>query len=299
MAKTGTTFSIAVAVLAASASIAWADSPTLDKIRSSGTLTIGYRESSVPFSYLGADQKPVGLSIDLCEAVAEKIKAALNLPELQVDYTAVNASNRIPLIQNGTVDLECGSTTNTAERQKQVAFSVATFVSQTSWLASAASGLTGADGLKGKTVVITQGSLNLALGEKINRDKGLELTILQAKEQAESLLMVKTGRASAWFEDNILQAGLVAASADPKAFVFLPDSYGAFTYYGLMLPKGDSEFKDLVDSVIEDKMASGEFTRLYEKWFTQPIAPNNQNLALPMSAALKDRVARPSDALTP
>ncbi|MGE0232281.1 MAG: amino acid ABC transporter substrate-binding protein [Flavobacteriaceae bacterium] len=274
-----------------------ADDGVLDKIKSSGTLTLGYRESSVPFSYLGQDQRPVGISMDLCAAVAERVKSEFDLPNLTVDYVAVNASNRIPLIQNGTVDLECGSTTNTAERQQQVAFSVATFVSQPRWMTTTGSGIENASDLKGKTVVITQGSLNLGIGERINQEHGLELRINQAREQAESLLMLRTGRAVAWFEDDILQAGLAASSPDPSTLKFLPDSYGGYYYYGLMMPKDDTAFKAFVDGVIKDLMASGEFEKLYDKWFTQPIPPDGQNLNLPLSDGLRERIENPSDAL--
>lgn len=284
-----------VSVLATGA----AHADTLDKIRETGTLTLGFRESSIPFSYLGADQQPVGLSIDLCNAVAEKVKSELSLPDLTVKFVAVNASNRIPLIQNETVDLECGSTTNTAARQEQVAFSVATFASETSWLVREDSEIKKEDDLQGKTVVITQGSLNLQVGSDLNAEKELNLTIIQGKEQAESLLLLRTERASAWFEDNILQAGLVANSPDPTALRFVPSSYEVASYYGLMFRKDDPAFKELVDGVIVEKMQSGEFENLYNTWFTQPIPPNGQNLNLPMSAAMQARVAHPSDALTP
>jgi glutamate/aspartate transport system substrate-binding protein len=301
MSKHARRLTFATALLAGLgfATAASAASATLDKIKNSGEITLGYRESSVPFSYLGSDQKPVGISIDLCFAVVEKLKSELKLPNLKVKMTAVNASNRIPLIQSGTVDLECGSTTNTADRQKQVAFSVSTFAGQTSWLTTKASGIKHVSELKGKTVAVTQGSYNYALAQKISKDEKLDLVFVQPKEQAESLLMVRTGRAVAWFEDNILQAGLVAASPDPKALLLLPEQFGGFGYYALMLPKDDAGFKALVDDAIKEKMASGEFTKLYDKWFTQPIPPNGQNLSLPMSEALKARVAKPSDSLTP
>jgi glutamate/aspartate transport system substrate-binding protein len=273
--------------------------PTLDQVRSSGKLTLGYREASIPFSYLGADQKPVGFALDLCAAIAEKIKSELNLGKLEVAYVPVSASNRIPLLQNGTIDIECGSTTNTLDRQKQVAFSVATFVSQPSWLTMASSGIADANGLRGKSVVFTQGSLNQALGEKINAQDKLDLKVFQTKDHGESILMLRSGRASGFFEDNILLAGLVATAPDPHAFRFLPNVYGGFFYFGLMLRKDDPQFKALVDSVLKAKMASGEFSKAYDKWFTSPIPPNNQNLALPMSDALKARIAAPSDALIP
>ena len=275
-----------------------AASPTLEKIRELGKITFGYREASVPFAYLGADQKPTGLSIDLCAAVADKIRAALRKPELATDYVAVDASNRIPLLQNGTIDIECGSTTNTAERQKQVSFSIATYVASPRWLVAASSPVTELKQLEGQTIVVTQGSLNLGGAQKIIAEQQLKVTMAQAKDHAESILMLRTGRAAAWFEDDILVAGMVANSPDPKAFRMLAATY-APTYYGLVTRREDPEFKALVDAAIREKMASGEFGRLYTKWFEQPIPPKGQNLLLPMSEAMKARVAAPSDALTP
>jgi len=288
-------FIAAITGFGLTAPAAHAESPTLDKIRSSNTLTLGYRESSIPFSFLGVDQKPVGFSLDLCTAIAEKLKMNLKLPKLNVAYLAVSAANRIPLLQNGTIDIECGSTTNTAERQQQVGFSVATFAGGPTWLTTVSSGITDVKGLQGKTVVLTQGSLNLGLAMKINSDLKLNMTIVQSKEQAESLLLLRTGRASAWFEDNILEAGLVAGSSDPKAFRYLPNASGQVYYYGLMIPKNDPEFKSVVDGALSAEMASGEFAKTYAKWFTQPIPSHGQNLALPMNEALKARVATPSD----
>jgi glutamate/aspartate transport system substrate-binding protein len=275
-----------------------AKSPTLEKVRETGKLTLGYRETSIPFAYLGADQRPIGLSLDLCAAVAARVKSELSLAKLDVSYVAVNASNRIPLLQNGTIDIECGSTTNTIDRQKQVAFSLATYVTSPRWLVAGSSGISTPKDLKGKTVVITQGSLNLSVVEKVIAEDKLGVTIVQAKDHGESILMLRTGRAAAWFEDDILIAGLVANAPNPKALKLLPNTY-AVSYYGLMLPKDDTEFKGLVDGVIKTMMASGEFTKLYDKWFTSPIPPNDQNLSLPISDAMKARVASPSDALAP
>lgn len=275
-----------------------AASQTLEKIKEVGKIGFGYREASIPFAYLGTDQKPTGLSIDLCSAIADKIRSELRRPELGSEYVAVNASNRIPLLQNGTIDIECGSTTNTAERQNQVSFSVATYVASPRWLVSTASPIAEPNELEGKTIVVTQGSLNLGVALKIIADQKLKLTIVQAKDHAESLLMLSTGRAAAWFEDDILIAGLAANAPDPKAFRMLAATY-APTYYGLMTRREDPEFKAIVDSVIKQKMASGEFNRLYSKWFESPIPPKGQNLLLPMSDLMKARVASPSDALTP
>ena len=297
--KHASTLAIAAASLALlDIGAAQAASQTLDKIKEVGKITFGYREASIPFAYLGADQKPTGLSLDLCAAVADKIKVVLQRLELAVEYVPVNASNRIPLLQNSTIDVECGSTTNTAERQRQVAFSVATYVASPRWLVSASSRVTEPKGLDGQTVVITQGSLNFGVAKKILDDQKLNVTIVQAKDHAESLLMLGTGRAAAWFEDDILVAGLVANASDPKAFRMLAATY-APSYYGLMTRREDPEFKALVDAAIKEKMASGEFGGLYAKWFESPIPPKGQSLQLPMSEAMKARVASPSDALVP
>jgi glutamate/aspartate transport system substrate-binding protein len=275
-----------------------AASQTLDKIKETGKIAFGYREASIPFAYLGADNKPTGLSLELCAAVADRLKYELKRPALEIEYIPVNASNRIPLLQNGTIDIECGSTTNTTERQKQVTFSIATYVASPRWLVSASSAVTGLNGLEGQTVVVTQGSLNFAGAQKSITDQKLNAKIVQAKDHAESLLMLSTGRAAAWFEDDILVAGLVANALDPKAYRMLPVTY-APTYYGLMTRRDDPEFKALVDAAIREKMTSGEFNKLYSRWFEQPIPPKGQNLGLPMSDAMKARVASPSDALTP
>jgi glutamate/aspartate transport system substrate-binding protein len=275
-----------------------AASPTLEKIRELGKITFGYREASIPFAYLGTDAKPSGLSLDLCAVVADKVRSALRRPELAIDTVAVDASNRIPLLQNGTVDIECGSTTNTAERQKQVSFSIATYVASPRWLVAASSPITELKALEGQTIVITQGSLNLGVARTIIAEQKLKVTIVQAKDHAESILMLRTGRAAAWFEDDILVAGMVANAPDPKAYRMLAATY-APTYYGLMMRREDPEFKALVDAAIKEKMASGEFDKLYAKWFEQPIPPKGLNLLLPMSDAMKARVASPSDALAP
>lgn len=273
-----------------------ADSPTLSKIKSSGTITIGYREASIPFSYLGPDQKPIGFSLDLCAAIVERIKTELNLPNLTVNYTPVNSSNRIPLIQSGTVDIECGGTANDKKRQEQVSFSVTTFVSQPRWLVKADSGVKTASDLKGKTIVVTQGSNAIGFAQAANAKEQLGLNIVQAKDHAESFLMLNTGRATAFMEDDILLAGLKAAAPNPDALIFLPGGY-AKVYYGLMFTKDDAGFKALVDDVLSKQMASGQFERTYTKWFTRPIPPKGENLAFPLTDELMERIAHPSDAV--
>lgn len=274
--------------------MAQAQGDTLKKIKETGTITLGYRESSVPFSYLDAQQKPVGISMDLCQVIVAKVKQQLNLQKLEVKEVAVNSSNRIPLVVNGTVDVECGGTANNAARQKQVSFSVATFVSQPLWLVRTDAGVKQPADLKGKTIVVTQGSNAVSFARKVNEDQKLGLTIIQAKDHGESMLTLDSGRAVAWLEDDILLAGEKANSRTPGAFALIAGGFDNI-YYGLMLRKDDPEFKSLVDGVLSGMMKSGEFDKLYKKWFESPIPPRNMNLSFPMSDKLKERVKAPSD----
>ncbi|WFU71112.1 amino acid ABC transporter substrate-binding protein [Bradyrhizobium sp. CB2312] len=269
--------------------------PTLDNIKSKKAITIGYREASIPFSYLGGDQKPVGFSLDLCAHIVDRLKADLSTPDLHVKLTPVNSSNRIPLIQNGTIDIECGGTASSKQRLEQVSFSVSTFASQTAWLAKVSSGFKTPKDLKGKTIVVTQGSDALGIAKGISQDEGLNLTIAQAKDHAESLLLLATGRASAWVEADILLAGMKADYSNPADLTFLRANYGTIYYYGLMFSKDDPDFKKMVDDVLSKLMASGEFAKIYDKWFMAAIPPKNINLNFPMTEALKERVAHPSD----
>jgi glutamate/aspartate transport system substrate-binding protein len=268
--------------------------PTLQKIKDAGTITIGHRDSSVPFSYLDNDQKPIGFSLDLCSMVVAKIKAKLGKPDLKVAFQAVNSSNRIPLVKNGTVDIECGSTANTVARQQEVAYSVIFYAPQFKWLALKSSNLKTTDDLKGKAVVVTQGTNTAQFVAKLNAEKGLGMKILQGKDHAESFLLVETGRASAFMEDDILLAGLKATAASPDNFVFLADAFPSDPY-GVMMAKGDGEFKRLVDDALIEAMKSGQYDKLYTKWFESPIPPKNINLNFPQSDRLKELVKSPSD----
>lgn len=281
-------------LLATQAVFAQAAGDTLQKIKETGTITLGYRESSVPFSFLDGQQKPIGISMDLCNAIVEKVKKQLNLPKLEVKQVAVNSSNRIPLVVNGTVDVECGGTANNAARQKQVAFSVATFVSQPMWLARADAKVVKPADLKGKTVVVTQGSNAVGFARKFNDEQKMDLTIIQAKDHGESMLTLDSGRAVAWLEDDILLAGEKANSRNEASFNLVPSGLDTI-YYGLMLKKDDAQFKALVDGVIADLMRSGDFDKLYKKWYESPIPPRNVNLAFAMSDKLKERIKSPSD----
>ena len=267
---------------------------TLKKVKDTGTITLGYRESSVPFSYLDGNQKPVGFSIDLCGKVVEAVKTKLGMPDLKVAYTPVNSATRLPLVANGTVDLECGSTANQLVRQKQVAFSVSTFVAQFKWLTRSDSGITTPDDLKGKMVAVTAGTNTSQFLNKLNQEDGLKLTIAQGKDHAESFLLVETGRAAAFMEDDILLAGLKANAKDPSRFKILDKAYSADPY-ALMFRREDPEFKALVDETLIGLMKSGEFTKLYVKWFETPIPPRDLNLDFPMSDKLKALIKSPSD----
>lgn len=279
---------------AAQNSMAQATGETLQKIKETGAITLGYRESSVPFSFLDGQQKPIGISMDLCNAIVDKVKKQLNLPKLDVKQVAVNSSNRIPLVVNGTVDIECGGTANNAVRQKQVSFSVTTFVSQPMWLARVDAKIAKPADLKGKTVVVTQGSNAVGFARKFNDEQKMNLTTIQAKDHGESMLTLDTGRASAWLEDDILLAGEKANSRNNATFNLVPSGLDTI-YYGLMLKKDDAPFKALVDGVISDLMKSGEFDKLYKKWFESPIPPNNVNLTFAMPEKFKERIKSPSD----
>src|ERR1700744_2314179 len=244
-------------------------SPTLQKIKDAGTITIGHRDSSVPFSYLDNDQKPIGFSLELCNLVVAKVKEKLGQPGLKVAYQAVNSSNRIPLVKNGTVDIECGSTANTIARQQEVAYSVIFYAPQFKWIALKSSGIKTTDDLKGKAVVVTQGTNTAQFVAKLNADKELGMKILQGKDHAESFLLVQTGRASAFMEDDILRAGLKATAQAPDEFAFLTDAFPSDPY-GLVMSKGDPGIKQIVDDALTEAMKSGLYDKLYTKWFENP-----------------------------
>src|SRR5882757_593513 len=281
-------------VFAPSAASAQSLGPTLQKIKDSGTITIGNRDSSVPFSYLDDAQKPIGFSLNLCNLVVAKLKTKLDLPDLKVAYQAVNSSNRIPLVKNGTVDIECGSTANTIARQQEVAYSVIFYAPQFKWISLKSSGLKATDDLKGKTVAVTQGTNTSQFVAKLNADKGLGMKILQGKDHAESFLLVETGRASAFMEDDILLAGLKATASAPDNFAFLSDDFPSDPY-GVMMSKGDPGIKQVVDDALTEAMKSGLYGKLYTKWFESPIPPKNINLNFPQSDKLKALIKVPSD----
>jgi len=267
---------------------------TLKKIKESGQITIGHRESSIPFSYLDANQKPIGYSMDLCDKIVAAIKADLKMPDLKVAYNPVTSQNRIPLMQNGTIDLECGSTTNSVDRQKQVAFGDTTFVTGIRMLVKADSGIKDISQLNNKPVVTTTGTTSDALIKQSEKGKHVDVKNLYGKDHADSFLMVASGRASAFVMDDVLLAGLIANAKDPKEFAIVGDPFRVEPY-GIMLRKDDPQFKALVDKTLSGLMKSGEINKIYDKWFMSPIPPRGINMNLPMSKELKDAIANPND----
>ena len=272
---------------------------TLKKIKDTGAITLGYRDSSVPFSYLDGDQKPVGYAMDICYKVVDAVKAQLELDKLETKLNPVTSATRIPLIANGTVDLECGSTTNNVDRQKQVAFTNTHFLTASRFVAKKASNVTKFDDLKGKTVVSTSGTTNIRQINEYNTANKLGLTILPAKDHAEAFLMVETGRAAAFVMDDVLLASLVASSKDPGAYEISKEALSKPEPYGIMLRKDDAPFKKVVDDATAAFYRSPEGKTTYDKWFTKPIPPRNINLNLPMDEALKKAFASPSDSPDP
>ncbi|MBA2965652.1 MULTISPECIES: transporter substrate-binding domain-containing protein [Ramlibacter] len=267
---------------------------TLKKVADTNKLTLAYRESSVPFSYLAGPGKPVGMMVEVSEAIAAEVKKVTNKPNLEVAWQAVTSQNRIPLLSNGTIDVECGSTTNNSTRGKEVAFAINHFYTGTRLLVKKNSGIKSYADLKGKTISTTAGTTNFQVLRKYNQDKGLDMNILTGKDHDDSKLLVESGRSVAFGMDDILLFGLKANDKNPADWDVVGEPLQVEPY-ACMLRKDDPQFKQLVDRVIGNMMKSGEFEKLYAKWFTSPIPPNNMNLGFPMAPELKDNLKAQSD----
>ena len=263
-----------------------AQANTLQKIKETGAITLGHRESSIPFSYYDQNQQVVGYSQEMMLKVVDAIKTELKMPNLQVRMMPVTSQNRIPLVQNGTVSIECGSTTNNSERAKQVAFSNTIFVVGTRLMTKKDSGVTDFEQLAGKNVVTTAGTTSERLLRKMNEEKKLGMNIISAKDHGESFLTLETGRAVAFMMDDALLYGELAKAKRPAdwAITGTPQSYEA---YGCMMSKDDPAFKKVVDAAIAKTMTSGEAEAIYSKWFLASIPPKNINLGFPISDAMK------------
>ncbi|AOK60590.1 glutamate/aspartate ABC transporter substrate-binding protein [Burkholderia ubonensis] len=283
------------AALSAFASGAHAqETGTLKKIKDTGVIALGHRESSIPFSYYDQNQQVVGYSRDFQLKVVDAVKKKLNLPNLQVKNIPVTSQNRIPLVQNGTVDIECGSTTNNTERQQQAAFSDTIFVIGTRLMTKKDSGIKDFADLKGKTVVTTAGTTSERLLRKMNNDKQLGMNIISAKDHGDSFNTLESGRAVAFMMDDALLAGERAKAKQPGEWVIVgtPQSEEA---YGCMMRKGDADFKKVVDDAIAQVEKSGEAAKIYAKWFENPIPPKGLNLNFPLSDSMKKLYANPND----
>jgi glutamate/aspartate transport system substrate-binding protein len=272
---------------------------TLKKIKETGAIALGFRDSSVPFSYLDDKQQPVGYAMDICYKIVDAVKAELKLEKLAVKLNPVTSATRIPLMANGTIDLECGSTTNNAERQKQVGYTNTHFLTASRYVVKVASNIKKIDDLKGKTVVSTAGTTNIKQVAEANAARKLGLTILPAKDHAEAFLMVETDRAAAFVMDDILLAGLVASSKDPQAYAISEDAFSLPEPYGIMLRRDDAPFKKIADEATSTLYKSPEGAALYAKWFTNPIPPKGLNLNVPLNASMKKVLATPSDSPDP
>ena len=272
---------------------------TLKKIKETGAITIGYRDSSIPFSYLDDNQKPIGFAIDICYRIVDAVKKELKLDKLAVEFNPVTSSTRIPLLANGTIDLECGSTTNNADRLKQVSFTNTHFLTATRFVSKKSSKISSIDELKGKSVVSTSGTTNIKQLTEANAARNLGVNIIPAKDHAEAFLMVETDRAVAFVMDDILLASLAAGSKEPDAYVISKDAFSKPEPYGIMLRKDDPAFKKLADAATAALYQSAEGPKLFEKWFMQKIPPKGLNLNVPIGPEQKKSFSKPSDSPDP
>ncbi|WP_025035651.1 amino acid ABC transporter substrate-binding protein [Bradyrhizobium sp. DOA9] len=272
---------------------------TLQKVKETKKITLGYQEASVPFSYLDGNQKPVGFAMDICLGIVEAVKKQLGISDISVETVAVTSSNRIPLMVNGTLDLHCSATTNNADRQKQVAFTNTHFLSATRFAARKAANIRTIDDLKGKAVTAVAGSVNLTQLAKVNTERNLGINIMPAKDQAEAFLLLETDRAQAYALDDVQLAVAIARSKEPQAYMISEEAFSKPEPYGIMLRREDAPFKALADRATAELYASPEIEVLYKKWLQSPTPPNGLNYNVPMSSALRNAFKKPSSSADP
>lgn len=285
-------FVLAACALAALPALAQS-SDTLAKIRQTGAINLGARDASFPFSYDAGAGEPVGFSADLCLKVVGAVKAKLGLPTLKVHYHTVTPTTRIPLVQNGTVDLECSTTTNTVARQQQIEFAPTHFVAGVGAAVKKSSGITSFAQLEGKTVATVSGSTSIQLLRAYRRNEKAEIAEVSGKDTSEAFLLLTGGRAAAVILDDVQLAGLIATSANPGEYVILKERLREEPY-GFTFRKNDPAFKAVVDETLTRLMKNGEMAQLYAKWFTEPVPPRGVNLNFPMSDAVRDAYANPN-----
>jgi glutamate/aspartate transport system substrate-binding protein len=267
---------------------------TLKKVKETGAFTVGFRESSIPFSYLDDKQQPIGYAMDLCMRVVDAVKADLKMPNLKVNLQPVTSSNRIPLLQNGTIDMECGSTTNSVQRQQQVSFGPTYFVINVTAAVKKSANINALAELNGKTVSTTSGTTSVPLIKSYEKTKNVTVKEIYGKDHAESFLLLADDRAAAFIMDDILLAGQIANSKSPGDYKILPESLRQEPY-SMMLRKDDTQFKALVDKTIGAIMKSGEIEKIYAKWFTSPVPPKGLNMNFPMTPAIHEAFKNPND----
>ena len=270
-------------------------SGTLQKIKDSGTIQIGARDSKIPFSYnLGADGDPIGFTNDICLKIVDAVKARLGLAKIDVRYTMLNSTNRIPLLQNGTVDLDCATTTNTTQRQQQVDFAPSHFVANITAAVRKNSGIDTFADLNGKNVATVSGSTSIQLLRVARKSGTIEVNEIPGKDTSDGFLRLSNGRADAYVLDDVQLAGMIASSTNPGEYKILKESLRQEPY-GIMLRKDDPQFKALVDETVTGLMKSGAIEQLYTKWFLSPIPPRNANLNFPMTDAVREIYKNPNN----
>ncbi|TBU76752.1 amino acid ABC transporter substrate-binding protein [Pseudomonas daroniae] len=267
---------------------------TLAKIAELGEISIGHRDGAVPFSYYDDQQRPIGYAMDLCAKVVDALKVKLDKPDLKVSYLPVTGATRMPLLANGTIDMECGTTTNNAERQRQVTFSNTYFVAGVRILSKKSAPVESMADAKGKTVVTLAGTTSVKVISEANAAQNLGLKILTVKDLAEGMLTLQTERAVALIFDDVSIAGAAATSKTPDDYVMSSEPLSVEPY-GIMLRRDDEPFKQLVNATLDELYASGEITAIYDKWFVQAIAPRGINMNFPMSSQLQKVIAQPTD----
>ncbi|TGN93070.1 glutamate/aspartate ABC transporter substrate-binding protein [Burkholderia sp. USMB20] len=285
---------VALSCALAGAAHAQALTGTLKKIKDTGVVSLGIRESSVPFSYSDNQQKNIGYSRDIAARIIDALKVELKTPNLTVKEIPITSQNRIPLLQNGTIDFECGSTTNTLERQKQAAFSNSIFLYGIRFSTRKDSGVKDFPYLAGKTVATTAGTSDERLLRKLNEEKGMNMTIISAKDHAEAFMNVTTGRAVAFVMDEPLLYGEIAKDRNPGAYTVAGTPL-VHENYACMMRKDDPAFKHVVDGVIAKLQTSGAAEKLYDQWFMQPIPPKGVSLNYPLSPEMKQLFRNPTD----
>lgn len=291
--------SAALAALCIGLAAQAADGPTLARVRDTGVIVIGYRPASLPFSFLDAQLRPTGYTVELCDRIVDAVRSRLQLPDLEVRRVEVASATRMPLVINGTLDLECGITTHTAERARQQAFSLTIFIAETRLMTRGGERVRGLPDLRGQAVASTIGTTSIQHLAKVNEQLGLGIRILGGLDDPEGFQLLKSGRASAFLMDDVLLRSILAQQGPAADDYRISDQALTVEPYAIGLRKGDPQFKALVDEVLAGLYRSGEIHAIYRRWFESPLPPSGLNLKLPMSVALRRVITNPTDSPDP